>query len=70
MENIAHLQATANLPERLTVNETARFFNCHFTTVYTWIRRGLLPAVKWPSGIIAYIPRKGIEKYLKEQGVE
>lgn len=53
-------QAKSN---RMTVKQVAAYFGCSHFNVYRWIKTGMLPCQRTPSGRVAYIPREAVEKY-------
>ena len=55
--------APDDLDNRMSVAEVARYFNTTRVTVYRWLRTGLLPCRRTPSGYVAYIPRNAVEQF-------
>jgi excisionase family DNA binding protein len=54
--------ATEQLPELLTISETAEVFRCSRSTVYAWMQEGRLKALK--IGGRTLIPRRVVDELI------
>ncbi|MBA7549277.1 hypothetical protein ES705_41753 [subsurface metagenome] len=51
----------------LTIQEVAKQLNCHYMTIYYWVRDGKLPAVQLNK--IYRISEEDLKKFLKNKKV-
>ena len=54
-----------NLPELLTLDETAELLRVSTRTVHEWIKIGRLPAVRLPGSRKVLVPREGVAAALQ-----